>query len=238
MNWNIVEKEAYAVIYNVKHFRHFLIRKRFTIRVDSRVITYLQSQHHPKNRKLLNLALELSEYDCEKQQHQRWSQSNNRPTIEITPIFTPMEFQGAQKEDPELLAALLYIISRKHFDVNSLGSLKCFRKDLHVQNNVLMWKNKYVIPSTLRSNILELCHNHPTSGHFAVHRTIDQFHSKYFLPNAHSDVNNWVKSCQKCYEFHHPRTGYINAPLQPIKSDHRFQLVCYDLAEPFRHFPN
>ena len=30
-----------------------------------------------------------------------------------------------------------------------------------------------------------------------------------------------------------PRTSYVKAPLQPIESNDRFQLVCYDLAGPF-----
>ena len=48
INWNIVEKEAYAVVHNVKHFRHYLIGKQFTIRVDNRVVTYIQSKQQPK----------------------------------------------------------------------------------------------------------------------------------------------------------------------------------------------
>ena len=54
LKWNIVEQEAYSVVHNVNYFRHYLIGKRFTIRVDNRIVTYLQSKHHPKNRKLLN----------------------------------------------------------------------------------------------------------------------------------------------------------------------------------------
>ena len=32
LNWNIVEKESYSVLHNVRHFRHYLIWKKFTIR--------------------------------------------------------------------------------------------------------------------------------------------------------------------------------------------------------------
>ena len=61
--WNIVEKEAFSTTEATKKFRHYLIRKKFTLRADSRILTYLQSKHTSKSRKLLNWALELSEFD-------------------------------------------------------------------------------------------------------------------------------------------------------------------------------
>ena len=63
INWNVVEKEAHAIINAVQQNQHYLIGKRFSIRTDSRVLTYLLSKHRPKNKKLLNWALELSEYE-------------------------------------------------------------------------------------------------------------------------------------------------------------------------------
>ena len=62
-NWNIVEKEAFSVVHAIMHYRHYLIGTQFTIRVDSQIITYIQSKRQPKNRKLLNWALEVSEFD-------------------------------------------------------------------------------------------------------------------------------------------------------------------------------
>ena len=55
----------------------------------------------------------------------------------------------------------------------------------------------------------------------------------YFWPNARDDVNNWIKSCQKCNEFNAPAQGYAKRPLVPIETSERFELVCYDLAGPF-----
>ena len=46
--WNIVEKEAFSVIEATKKFRHYLIGKKFTLCTDGRILTYLQSKHHPK----------------------------------------------------------------------------------------------------------------------------------------------------------------------------------------------
>ena len=63
INWNIVEKEGFALVDAIRKYRHYLLGKPFTIRIDSRIIMYVQSKHTPKNKKLLDWALELSEYD-------------------------------------------------------------------------------------------------------------------------------------------------------------------------------
>ena len=72
-----------------------------------------------------------------------------------------------------------------------------------------------------------------TAPHFGIDRTITKFNSMFFWPNSHSDVNNWIRSCEKCNEFNSPAGGYIKAPLTPIVTTNQFELVCYDLAGPF-----
>ena len=102
-----------------------------------------------------------------------------------------------------------------------------------MSEGVLKWKNKYVALKGLHNKILHFCHDHLMSGHFASNRTYKRFQEKYFWPKAFMDVEDFVKSCKKCNQFNPPRTNYIKAPLQPINTQQRFQLVCYDLAGPF-----
>ena len=139
-----------------------------------------------------------------------------------------------QDIDTECVAAKLYIESGKRwFNVDTLGSLKRHRKYLHLHNGVLKWKNKVVVPKGLRPKIVDLCHSHPLAGHFASERTYKRFTNKYFWPGAQKDVEDFVNSCSKCNAYNPPRTSYVKAPLQPIETNDRFQLVCYDLAGPF-----
>ena len=236
--WNIVEKEAFAIVYSVKHFHHFLAGQQFTIRCDNRVVCYVKDKRKPRNKKLLGWALELSDYDYEVQHIP--SKNNNiadclsRLMCISVNTLSHDEFLHEQSADVECCEALLYLeAGRKGFDVSKLGSLKRHRKHLQVVNDVLMWKSKYVVPHGLRKKILELCHDHPMAGHFAADRTYQRFSEKYFWPGASSDVEKFVNSCQKCNEFNQPRTTYVKAPLQPIETTHRFELVCYDLAGPF-----
>ena len=143
------------------------------------------------------------------------------------------EFVHGQKLDIECVNGKLYVESgRKNFDVSILGSLKRHRKFLNVKDGVLKWKHRYVVPKGLRGKILNLCHAHPMSGHFATDRTYARFSKRYFWPGAQKEVEQFVNACAKCNSFNPPKC-YVKAPLEPIETNSRFQLVCYDLAGPF-----
>ena len=63
LKWNVVEKEAHAILEAIIKNRHFLLGKKIIIKTDSQVLTYLHVKREPKNKKILNWALQLSEYD-------------------------------------------------------------------------------------------------------------------------------------------------------------------------------
>eukprot|EP00794_Sanderia_malayensis_P005772 gene5772-6477_t len=242
--WNIVEKEAHAIIFATQKFRHYLFGKPFLLRTDNRVNTYLQSKRSPKSRKLLNWALELSEFDYEI--HHIPSKNNaisdclsrmysiNIIDMDLQPEFNTEELIEHQSKDPAICAAKEYLLSKTQFDISRLGSLQRYRKHLTLSTEgILQWKSYPVIPEQLRSTVLRICHDHASSGHFGIDRTWTRLSNAYFWPNARHDVHNWVKSCHTCSSFNSPPQGYHKAPLQPIESSERFQLVCYDLAGPF-----
>ena len=143
-----------------------------------------------KNKKLLNWALELSEYDFDI--HHIPSKNNGvsdclsrisylAPITNIDTHISLDEFRQSQQTDTDIVNCCKYISSgKKNFDVNSLGKFKRFRKDLNILNGVLMWKDKNVVPPSLYSKVLTICHDHPMSGHFGVQRTHANFKTKYF----------------------------------------------------------
>ena len=197
------------------------------------------SKQYPKNRKLHGWAMELSEFDFSivhiPSKLNSISDCLSRLTHTVSTTITTEELKSHQHNDSDIKAAVEYLSrQRLNFDVNQLGSLKRFRKHLHLStDNILLWKNKVVIPPCLRSQIFALCHDNASAGHFGIDRTYSKFGEKYFWPHSLSDLTNWIKSCQKCNEFNRPYPSYSKAPLQPIVTDHRFEIVSYDFAGPF-----
>ena len=242
--WNIVEKEAHTIISATQKFRHYLFGKPFLLRTDNCINTYLQTKRSPKSRKLLNWALELSEFDYEIEHIP--SKNNaisdclsrlytvNSSAMDLQPEFSTADLIAHQTQDRSICEAKAYLLSKEQFNITQLGNLKRYRKHLTISTEgILLWKSLPVIPEQLRSTILHTCHDHASSGHFGIDRTWTRLSSTYFWPNARDDVTNWVKSCPNCLSFNPPPHGYSKAPLQPIESSERFQLVCYDLAGPF-----
>ena len=178
-NWNIVEKEAYAILFETTKFCHYLIGKPFLTRTDNHINTYLQSKCSPKSPKLLNWALALSEFDYEVQ-HVR-SKNNDindclsrmhciNVLFELKPEMSLNDLKTAQSQDPHLQAAINYLAANhRHFGVKFLGPPAHQCKKLYLSSDgVLYWKQCVVIPQQPHSSVLQLCHNHPCSGHFGI----------------------------------------------------------------------
>ena len=137
-NWNIVGKEGYSLLHAIRRYRHYLIGTKFTARVDSRIITYICSKRERKNRRLLNWALELSEFDfdiihipgrdnaisdCLTRLDSRDKTSDS--IVTITDIGTDMSierWQELQQLDTEVASCIDYLKQgKRNFDVNKLG---------------------------------------------------------------------------------------------------------------------
>ena len=236
--WHIVEKEAYAILESVEKFRHYLIGKRFTLKTDNRILSYMNTS---KSKKLANWALKLSDYTFDivhiPSKHNAVSDFFSRLhevniVSEFSSSLSSEEWGVAQQNCEYIKAACEYVRCKRNFDVNRLGPYKRFRKFFNLDDNdLLRWKDKIVVPPIFRVVILGIAHDHPASGHFGEDRTWKAITKHYFWPNLHNDVVNWVRSCQPCNEF--GIQNYVNRPLQPIESSDRFELVCYDLAGPF-----
>ncbi len=233
-----MEKEAYAILVSVEKFSHYLIGKRFTLKTDNRILSYLNTS---KSKKLANWALQLSDYTFDvvhiPSKHNAVSDFFSRLhevniVSELSSSLSLEEWCAVQQRCEYIKSACAYVNCKRNFDVNRLGPLKRFRKFLVLDDDgLLRWKSKIVVPQTLRATILEIAHDHPSAGHFGEDRTWKAITKHYFWPNVHDDVVNWIRSCKACNEFD-VRT-YVNRPLQPIESNNRFELVCYDLAGPF-----
>ena len=239
LRWHIVEKEAYAILDNLEKFKHFLIGKRFILKTDNRVLSWVKTS---KSKKLASWALKMLDFDFDivhipakdNRISDFFSRMHENVAVisHLDPVFDNKELSSAQHADECMDSAFQYVASKRDFDVEKLGPLKRFRKFLSVdQHGVLRWKTKIVLPIQFRSQVLESAHDHPTAGHFAEDRTWKTITEKFFWPGAHDDVINWVRSCEACNQF--DITRYVSRPLQPIATTGRFELVSYDIAGPF-----
>jgi len=73
-------------------------------------------------------------------------------------------------------------------------------KNFTVQNDLLLWKNRWFIPNdkALQKKILEDNHNSRIVGHFGIYKTLERIKANYHWIKLEEDVNDYVRSCDTC----------------------------------------
>ena len=67
-----------------------------------------------------------------------------------------------------------------------------------LNEGVLHFQNRIIVPSTLRARILKSFHDSPTNGHQGIDKTLDKIKRYYWWPNMKKDIHNYVLSCSTC----------------------------------------
>ena len=87
--------------------------------------------------------------------------------------------------------------------------------------------NQYVVPQALRQEILHQLHNHKTSGHLGVRRTLCKVRERFYWPGYKQDITRWVSKCKVCssHKAGHMqkkaplKQDFISAPMEKIACD-------------------
>lgn len=90
------------------------------------------------------------------------------------------------------------------------------------------------VPSILRREIIEFCHDDPSSSHMGIDKTIARVFERYWWPKFRTSVRKFVLSCNYC-RFHKCIPGFPAGQLQPIPPpDRPFHTVNMDHIGPFK----
>ncbi|CAF1442744.1 unnamed protein product [Rotaria sordida] len=62
------------------------------------------------------------------------------------------------------------------------------------------------IPKSMINQVLFLYHDHHTAAHLGSNKTSHKLINKYYWPNMHRTINNYIQSCMKCSKYNYTRT--------------------------------
>ena len=98
---------------------------------------------------------------------------------------------------------------------------------ISIANNILLFKNKIIIPSSLQETMLALAHE----GHQGIVHTKQRLRSKVWWPGMNQDIYDYISKCHSCQVVTPVKK---KPPLQmtPIPNDAWLMLGC-DLCGPF-----
>lgn len=223
-NYSTTEKECLAVVWAVMKFRPYLYGRPFKVISDHHSLCWLTSLKDPSGR-LARWSLRLQEFDIT-MVYKSGKRHTDADCLSRSPIESAAAFDEEtaflgildtstiadhQHDDPELLGLINYLEGR------SQNAPKAFTRGLSsfcLRNNVLYKMNfssdgstyLLVVPTTLRSEVLQACHNEVTSGHLGYTRTLSRVRGRYYWPRLTATVKHHVRTCLDCQRRKSPPT--------------------------------
>ena len=210
LNYPAHEKEQLAVVYAVEKWRCYLEGKTFTVLTDNRAVVYLKHKLVLGNRRLARWQLALSGYDFEfKHMPGPKNQSDpisRRPDLCPLMVFrTDEDWTEAYNQDP------LYQDENRPVTFHRQGH-HWFQGDrICVPDNI-----------NLRQRMLHESHATPLSGHLGRDKTYDRCSRRFYWPQMHDDVRNYVAACKVCQQLQPATvriTGAIGDSASPVGRD-------------------
>lgn len=250
MNYSTTEKECLAVVWATSKFRPYIYGRPFSVVSDHHSLCWLANLKNPCGR-LARWSLRLQEFDMVIQ-YKSGKQHSDADCLSRAPV----EPAGGEDDVSFVCAVQATTVAKQQRNDQELRPLidfleghtstapRLFSRGLSsfcLINNVLYKKNftpngrsiLLVVPTPLREDVLQACHDEPSAGHLGYTRTLARIQQSYYWPRLSSVVREYVRTCRDCQRRKMPPNRPAGL-LQPIQIPARpFEQVGMDLLGPF-----
>jgi transposase InsO family protein len=120
----------------------------------------------------------------------------------------------------------------------TVKTLWASRSLLNIENGSLWYTWKipvrplWVVPQSLRHNLLALAHDNVTAGHLGVTKTLEKLRRHFHWPHISADVRMHVTACPACGRQKHAKRN-LRAPLCSFTTGAPMERVHIDVLGPF-----
>jgi len=255
-NYAQIEKEALALVFGIQKFHQFIYGRQFTLITDHQPLLAILGPKRGipsiAAARMQRWAFVLSSYqynivyrsttrhanaDClSRLPLQQKNAIGNPPDaavfniaqIAMLPPVTSDAIKAATRTDPVLGSVLRY--TQSGWPLNVPEDLKPYwtrRQALTVEQNVLLWGIRVIVPKKLQSQVLQEIH----SSHPGVARMKLVARSYVWWPGLDSQIEKLASSCAACQET---RNTPPKVPLHPWQWPNKpWSRVHIDFAGPF-----
>lgn len=199
--------EYMAMAWACKHFKPYLLGRRFTLRTDHKP---LQSLNKVKGAAFDRCLLELSNYDFEVEYIKgalNAADGLSRQTDEMQLLdlkrainYSWSQIRSAQQSDPEIKALAVSLLYGKRAGSERLLSfITENEKNAMMLDGVVVTKdNKAFVPRGMRQSLLNVAHSFPAAGHYNHVKTLHRLKQYWYWPTMDDDVRLHCKGCPTC----------------------------------------
>ena len=250
-NYAQIHREGLALVFGLNRFRYFLLGRKFEVHTDHKPLLGLFDKRAliptNANARIQRWALFLAQYDFaltyKAGKDNLVADALSRlPVVDDHKAATPMEyiklvevvdfddisFQTIKKftmedETPsQLVNNIRFGWNQK--DVR-LSEYNCVKSDLSLYDNVILYRNRILIPCVLRCKVLEHLH----SGHNGINAMKAEARNWVWWPKIDQDISEITKNCSICFKNFHPNQAPVLSWSSPGKSwSDQFTLTMLD----------
>jgi len=243
LKYQIMEKQAYALVKAIKDFRVYIMYSHVIAYVPNAVVKDILTQEGIEGRRGKWIA-NILEYDIEikptklikGQGLAKLMTETNFQALDINELDNEHEMVTPQINQAFLqspwYADICFVLLNLHAPPGLSRTKKRFLKmkasKFCVIDNVLFWKNHEgillnCITLSETDNVMKEFHAGDCGGHLYWNSTVDKIlRAGFYWPTLFADVKKFVVSCHKCQIFEGKRK-LLPLPLKPISTKKPFQ---------------
>ena len=204
--WPIRQKELYAALRALRKWRHWVLGRHVQIYTDHKSLSsMLVSDKRIQENRLARWSLELAEYDIE------FLYVKGEDNIVADCLSRVRFIESLTDHSP--INPSLDDYRRDPYWSKVLESIKSFPQYVATDKHIL-FNDKLCIPQSLKSRVLKLAHDHPSSGHRGVLATQKRVSRHFYWVGLYEDVRKYVVTCHRCMLAKGGRR--LKVPLQPL----------------------
>ena len=252
-NYAQIEREGLSIVFGAEKFRHYLLGRRFTLETDHKPLLTLFGEHRgiPQmaSARIKRWSMKLSAFDY-KIKYISSKDNYCADFLSRSPLPTTEECKHEDQvlsiEDDSIPITARAVASETARD-KVLSQVKQLtltgwpqfvkddklqpyflrRAELTVEQDCVLWGNRVIIPSSLRSTLLLDLH----SEHMGIVRMKAMARQYLWWPKLNSEIEDMARQCESCREQdpmpHKGTTASWDWPSGPWKRLH------VDFAGPF-----
>ena len=238
-NYTVHDKELYAIVAALKHWKAYLLgtREPITIYSDHKNLLYWNTTKVLTQRQV-RWSEELSVYNF-RIYHVRGKENGGADALSRRPDYMqdlkndpiPLLRQegdyltyaqpqiSAAEERVTLFEEIKQAYGQEETDMRS-------RKihSVHWEQGVLWYEHRLWVPQPIREKVITLHHDDKTAGHYGADKTIEVLTRNYYWPKMRETVRDYISQCDVCNKVkpsRHKPYGLLQplpAPTGPWKS--------------------
>ena len=204
----ITRKELLAVYHFVGYFKQYLLGRKFRIRTDHKVLTWLMKCERPKTTQFCTWISELEIYDFEIE----YRKGEDHLNADFLSRLADCEQCEVKHENPK---------KRRNIKVDSFQRV-----------NVIKFEE--VPNQECRNKILKEFHE--GLGHLGITKMAELLSRNYYWPNINKDISEYVNNCYSCAQ--RKSTSRKDRGSIPITATRPMEKIMIDITGPIKECKN